>query len=112
MTEEEKKEMRIMIAESIEDVVVPATKSIIKDSENKILTTVEKMFVTNNKQIDKKLEKLEKKIDDTKLGQDEVLKEIQESREDREASSYVLSNLTEKGLDHEKRIVALEEKIA
>ena len=113
MTKDEKKEMRKMIAESIDDVVIPATDRLIKDSENRTKKEIEfqmdhKLFKLKNDMNDKSKEYKDEILNK----EDALMKEIKDFREEQVFNSYNLEKQNEKDLDHEKRIVALEEKMA
>ncbi|MFA6296090.1 MAG: hypothetical protein WC663_01955 [Patescibacteria group bacterium] len=92
------KKMRIVFCEGAEKLILPSVKSMIKDSENKI---------------DLKLEKQKKEIvHELQDSNDALAKEVKDFREEQASKSYVLEQLDEKYIDHEKRIIVLEEKTA
>jgi len=102
MKPEDKKEIYKIVAEAINDVANPTTESLIKDSEKKM-----------EKMMDTKLEKQKKEIvHELQDSNDALMKEVKDFREEQSLGSHVQEELGEKYIDHEKRIVALEEKIA
>ena len=109
MTKKDKKEITKMICESIEKIILPSVRSIVKDEVK--ISKVEILSKVDRK-MDKSLEEVKRIRNDIATDVDRLMKELKDMREESGSNSFSIGELDEKYLDHEKRIVKLEEKPA
>lgn len=117
MTKQDKKEVYKIVAEAIEEVALPSMEKMICSSEKSVKNEIRSEFKLELKLLEKKID--EKMDDKFKKYKNEILdaidsfaKDVKDKREEQESIGFVLSQLDEKYLDHDKRIVVLEEKMA
>lgn len=91
LTKEDKKDIRKIFCEATNEVIMPAVEKIVE------------------KKVREEFDRYEKK---DLVRQDKLMKELKDIREEHAADAINISGINDRYMDHEKRLVVLEEKTA